>query len=78
MKVQPKFLNCISLMLGIAMVLSWVFPVAGSAEDSDLTTFGDIMQIALLAAGPAGTFIANDPEGVNGQRRVLSGLLKNK
>jgi len=53
-------------MLGIAMVLSWVFPVAGSAEDSDLTTFGDIMQIALPAAGLAGTFIANDPEGVNG------------
>jgi len=63
MKVQPKFLNCISLMLGIAMVLSWVFPVAGSAEDSDLTTFGDIMQIALPAAGLAGTFIADDPEG---------------
>lgn len=63
MKVQHKFLNCISLMLGIAIVLSWAFPVAGSAEDSDLRSFGDVMQFALPAAGLVGTFIADDPEG---------------
>jgi len=50
-------------MLPIALILSGIFPTAGRAKDSNLQSFGDVMQIALPAAGLAGTFIADDPEG---------------
>ena len=66
MKVQRKSLNCMTLILAAVLMLSWLHPSMGIASDSgesDLRTFGDIMQFALPAAGLAGTFIADDPEG---------------
>ena len=67
MKIQRKFLNSMTLILAAVLMLSWLHPSMGNAADSgesDLRTFGDIMQFALPAAGLAGTFIADDPEGL--------------
>ncbi len=64
MKIQrKKVCQTFTLIIYFSVSLAWMYPSLANAENSDLTTFGDIMQIALPAAGLVGTFIADDPEG---------------
>ena len=63
MKAQWKTFSNMKILLVIILGLTWISPTMAKAEDSDLRSFGDIMQFALPAAGLVGTFIADDPEG---------------
>jgi len=75
MKVRHKSINYITLMLGVALILSWMLPAKANAasKDSDLRSFGDVMQFALPAAGLAGTFITDDPEGRSQWAKAVGG-----
>jgi len=62
-------------MMAIALILSGILPTMVNAEDSNLRSFGDVMQVALPAAGLAGTFMADDPEGRYQWAKAVGGTL---